>query len=89
MRAVISVLGKDTVGILAKVASKCAEHKANVIEVTQSVLQEMFVMVMMVEIDQLTVPLIQFVENMEQMGKDNCLKISVMHEELFQSMHRI
>ena len=50
MRAVVTVIGKDAVGILAKVSTKCAEYNANVIEVTQSVLQDMFVMVMLTEI---------------------------------------
>ena len=50
MRAVITVLGKDNVGILAKVSNVCADAGANIIEVTQSVLQEMFAMIMFVEI---------------------------------------
>ena len=50
MRAVITVLGKDMVGILAKVSAKCAEVDVNVIEVTQSILQDLFAMIMMVDI---------------------------------------
>lgn len=50
MRAVITVVGKDMVGILAKVAGECAKANANVIEVTQSVLQDMFAMIMLVDI---------------------------------------
>ena len=46
MRAVVTVIGKDAVGILAKVSTKCAEYNANVIEVTQSVLQDLFAMIM-------------------------------------------
>ena len=48
MKAVITVIGKDTVGILARVSAVCANHHANVIEVTQSVLQDMFAMIMLV-----------------------------------------
>ena len=54
MRAIITVVGQDTVGILASVSQICAAHNANIIEVTQSVLQEMFVMVMLVNIDHLS-----------------------------------
>ena len=54
MRAIITVVGQDTVGILASVSRVCAEHNANVIEVTQSVLEELFVMVMLVNIDHLS-----------------------------------
>lgn len=50
MRAVITVIGKDNVGILAKVSNICSEYNANVMDVTQSVLQEMFAMIMMVDI---------------------------------------
>ena len=50
MRAVLTVIGKDTVGILAKVSTICAEYNGNVIEVTQSVLKDMFAMIMMVDI---------------------------------------
>ena len=46
MRAVITVVGKDTVGILAKVSAICAEHQVNIVEVTQSILQDMFCMIM-------------------------------------------
>ena len=54
MRAVISVIGKDTVGILAKVSNICADNNINIVDVTQSVLQDMFVMVMMTEIDRMS-----------------------------------
>ena len=50
MKAVITVIGKDTVGILTKVSGICTEYNANVIEVTQSVLQDMFAMIMLVDI---------------------------------------
>ncbi len=53
MRAVITVIGKDTVGILTKVSGICTEYNANVIEVTQSVLQDMFAMIMLVDISKL------------------------------------
>ena len=89
MRAVISVVGHDTVGILAKVSSECARYQANVVEVSQSVLQDMFAMIMIVEISALTCPLSQLADAMEQLGKKENLVIHVMHEDIFQSMHRI
>ena len=87
MKAVVTVVGKDMVGILAKVASACAEKNANVLEVTQSILEGYFCMVMVIDISQLSC---QFEE------LDNALKESVpdmvihlMHENIFNSMHRI
>ena len=60
MRAVITVIGKDTVGILAKVSSTCAEHRINVLEVTQSILQDMFAMIMMVDLEKSDIPFPEF-----------------------------
>ena len=89
MRAVITVIGKDMVGILAKVSTICAEKNANVIEVTQSVLQDMFAMIMMIDISGCTVPFSALTDEFEALGDRLGLKIHVMHEDVFNSMHRI
>lgn len=89
MKAVISVIGKDAVGILAKVSSMCAQYNANVTEVTQSVLQDVFAMVMLVEIDALSIPLSDLSDRMSEMGKTMGLSIYVMHEDIFNTMHHI
>ena len=65
MKAVISVFGKDMVGILAKVSTTCAEANANVIEVTQSILDNYFVMIMMVDISMMNITLEQLQKNVE------------------------
>ncbi len=89
VRAVITVVGKDRVGILAKVSSKCAEYGINIIEVTQSVLQEMFCMIMLGDINEINVPFDEFAENLKQMGAEMNMDIHCMHEDIFNSMHRI
>lgn len=89
MRAVITVIGKDAVGILAKVAAACAEYHANVIEVTQSVLQDMFAMIMLVDISKLNVEYKQLVATMEKIGMEQGLSIHTMHEDIFNTMHSI
>ena len=89
MRAIVTVVGRDTVGILAKVAGECAKVNANVIEVNQSVLQDMFAMIMLIDISALNCKLGDFGETMEEVGSRMGLKIHVMHEDLFNSMHRI
>ncbi len=89
MRAVITVVGKDTVGILAKVSTKCSEHGVNVAEVTQSVLQDLFAMIMIVDIDKLDIPFTAFAEQMEKIGEEMHLKIHTMHEDIFNAMHTI
>lgn len=89
MNAVLSVVGKDTVGILASVSSKCAEYKANVIDVSQTVINEYFAMFMFINIDQLTIEFNDFVDEMMQLGKSKGLEIHVMHEDIFNLMHKI
>ena len=89
MRAVIAVIGKDMVGILANVSQKCAEYGINVTEVTQSILQDMFAMIMMVDLTKSTVPFATLVDSMEKIGEEMGMKIYVMHEDIFNSMHRI
>lgn len=89
MRAVITVIGKDTVGILAKVSGICAQHNANVMEVTQSVLQDVFAMIMLVDISGLTINYSELADTMSALGIELGLSIHVMHEDIFNSMHRI
>lgn len=89
MRAVITVIGKDTVGILAKVATTCAEYKANVIDVTQTVMQDMFAMIMLVDIQAMNVGFDKLVSSMKALGEEERLSIHVMHEDVFESMHKI
>lgn len=89
MRAVLTVIGKDTVGILAKVSKICADNNANVIEVTQSVLQDMFAMIMLVDISKLSCNFTELSDTMTKLGDDLGLKIMVMHEDIFNCMHKI
>ena len=81
MRAVITVIGKDMVGILAKVSTACAEANANVAEVTQSVLDEYFAMIMLVNIDNLSCSL----EELQRGIKESVpsMTVHVMHEDIF------
>lgn len=89
MRAVITVVGKDTVGILADVSAICAKSQANIVDVTQSILSDLFAMVMVVEIDKLSVPFTELKAQLEELGQKRTLQIHLMHEDIFNSMHRI
>ncbi|NBK77615.1 ACT domain-containing protein [bacterium D16-76] len=88
-KAVITVIGKDMVGILAKVSALCAEKGVNVLEVTQSVLQDLFVMVMLVDITKATVRVADLADIFDKLGEEMDLKIHIMHEDIFNSMHKI
>lgn len=89
MRAVISVIGRDKVGILAKVSGVCADENANIVDVTQSVLQDMFVMVMLADISDEKCDLGKLGAKLTDLGDEIGMKIQVMHEDIFNSMHRI
>ncbi len=89
MRAVITVIGKDMVGILAKVSAECAEHNINVLEVTQSILQDMFAMIMMVDISKSDIEFTEFADMLNKIGRDMNLSIHAMHEDIFNAMHTI
>ncbi|MBQ8869246.1 MAG: ACT domain-containing protein [Oscillospiraceae bacterium] len=89
MQAVISVVGRDKVGILKDVATKCADHNVNVIDVSQTVLQDMFTMIMLVDISNIDVKFGDFSAEMESYGSEIGMQIRAMHEDIFNSMHRI
>ncbi len=89
MRAVVTVVGKDMVGILSKVAGICAENKMNVIEVSQTILQDMFCMIMLVETADESANFAAFADSLKAEGEKLGLVIHAMHEDVFNSMHRI
>ena len=64
MKAVITVTGRDTSGIIAKVSTECAAHGVNIIDITQSVLGDLFAMIMLTDIDKLSIPFSDFVDRM-------------------------
>ncbi|MBQ8202706.1 MAG: ACT domain-containing protein [Clostridia bacterium] len=88
-KTVISVIGKDSVGIISKISATAAEYNVNIIDITQSVLQDMFCMVMLTDIGGLSCSFSEFSNKLQALGKELNLEIHVMHEDIFNSMHRI
>ncbi len=89
MKAVITVTGKDSMGIIAKVSGKCSDYSANIVDISQSVMSDYFAMIMLVDIDKLTIPFTEFVDALSGIGKDQGLVINTMHEDIFNTMHHI
>ena len=89
MKAVVTVIGLDSVGILARVSSVCAEHNANVIDVTQSVMQKLFTMIMLIDISDLNSDFAALQSSFNALGEEIGRKIHIMHEDVFNSMHHI
>ena len=89
MKAVITVTGKDSVGIIARVSTECAKYDANIVDISQSVLSEYFAMIMLADIDNLKLPFSEFVDVMSALGRERGLSINVMHEDIYNTMHHI
>lgn len=89
MKAVITVVGNDRVGILAMVANACADHKINILEVDQTILDGVFNMTMIVDMNQMDESFETFEKEMEDMGLNNALIIRVMNKKIFDAMHTI
>lgn len=89
MKAVVTVVGLDTKGIISKVSTACASAGANIVDISQSVLGEYFAMIMIIDTSSLTVAFTDFVDMMNALGKENGLDIRTMHEDIFNSMHKI
>ena len=89
MRAIVTVIGKDTVGILAKVSCICADVQANIIDVSQTVMQDLFAMIMLVDLSGMTCEFELLSDRLSGLGDQMGLSIRAMHEDIFNSMHRI
>ena len=89
MKAIVTVVGKDRVGIIAAVCAKLAEFNVNVLDISQTVMQGYFTMMMAVEVSRCNVPVAELAKSMEAIGGDMGLSIRVQREDIFQSMHRI
>ena len=89
MKAIVTVVGKDRVGIIAGVCVKLAEYNVNVLDINQTVMQGYFTMMMAAEVSGCTVPLAELCTVMEASGKEKGLSIRVQREDIFEAMHRI
>ena len=89
MKAIVTVVGKDQVGIIAAVCVKLAEYNVNVLDISQTVMQGYFTMMMVVDVSACSLPLAELVVLMEGMGKERGLSIRLQREDIFEAMHRI
>ena len=89
MRAIVTVIGKDRVGIIATVCNVLSKHHVNVLDISQTVMQGYFTMMMVVDVSDCSVPLAELVTLMEEQGREKGLSIRVQREDIFEAMHRI
>ena len=89
MKAIVTVVGKDQVGIIARVCVKLAEYNVNVLDINQTVMQGYFTMMMAVDTSGSDIPLAELAKRMEEKGKDMGLSIRLQREDIFEAMHRV
>jgi len=89
VRAVITVFGKDRVGIIAGVSNILADSNVNILDITQTIMQDVFTMITLVDISNCNVPFQDISERLENKGIELGLRIQIQHEDIFNSMHRI
>lgn len=89
MKAVVTVVGKDRVGIIAGVCNHLAAYNVNVLDISQTVMQGYFTMMMVTEVSECNLPLAELCEKMENAGKEMGVSVRVQREDIFDAMHRI
>ena len=89
MKAFVTVVGKDRVGIIAGVCTALANFNVNVLDINQTVMQGFFTMMMAVDVSACSVPLAELVTKMDAIGQGMGLSIRVQREDIFEAMHRI
>lgn len=88
-KTVITVVGKDTVGIIAKVCTYLASHNINVLDISQTIVQDYFNMMMIVDLNTSEKPFDECAAELDELGKEIGVAIRCQREEIFEMMHRI
>ena len=89
MKANVTVVGKDRVGIIANVCVALAKYNVNVLDINQTVMQGYFTMMMATDVSQSTIPMAQLASEIEKIGQEMGLSIRIQREDIFEAMHRI
>ncbi len=89
MKAIVTVIGKDTVGIIADVCSMLSEKNVNVLDISQTVMQGYFTMIMLVDASECPMPFAELSDALKVRGEEKSLSIRIQREDIFNAMHRI
>lgn len=89
MKAVITVIGKDRVGIIAAISVILADSNVNILDISQTIMHEFFTMIMLVDISNSGISFNELAEKLDTKGKELALSIRIQHEDIFNSMHKI
>ena len=89
MRAIVTVVGKDKVGIIAGVCTALAEYNVNILDIRQTVMQGYFTMMMVTDVSGSALPVAELAKTLEEKGKEMNLSIRLQREDIFDAMHRV
>ena len=89
MRAIVTVIGKDRVGIIANVCTLLAQSGVNILDISQTVLQDYFTMIMLVDTSGCSLPFDELSRSMKARGEEQALSIRIQREDIFEAMHRV
>lgn len=89
MRAVVTVVGKDKTGIIAKISTFLAEKEINILDISQTILDKYFTMIMLVDLSKASVELAELAEECSALGENIGMSIHVQHEDIFNAMHGV
>ena len=89
MKAIVTVIGEDRVGIIATVCADLAAFNVNVLDISQTVMQGYFTMMMVVDVSGATCPMAELAQKLDEKGKEMGLSIRLQREDIFEAMHRV
>lgn len=89
MRAVVTVMGKDRSGIIANISGVLYKYNVNILDIRQNVMDDIFAMVMLVDLTNCSIELSELSKIMEEDGNSMAVKVIIMHEDVFNAMHRV
>jgi len=89
MKAIVTVIGKDKVGIIAQVSTVLAENRVNILDISQTILQDYFTMIMLVDLSGMTISFSELSRKLNEKGETIGLQIKIQREEVFNAMHKI
>lgn len=89
MSAIVSVIGKDKKGIIARVSSALYKRDVNIMDISQTILEKYFTMIMIVDLVEMTVPFTDLADELDQLGQEIGVSIKIQHQDIFDAMHHI
>lgn len=89
MKAIVTVIGKDMMGIIAGVSTELSKYNINILDISQTIIQEYFTMIMLIDLEKSTITFKDLKDSLKAKGEELAVSIKIQHEDIFNSMHRI